>query len=109
MGSSSGKTSKAERSAFLLILEFSKQISNHVVPSPQSHSATVSSDGISGSRAAKPTRRRICLASWGWVPVPRRARTAEFRAARELPAAPAREGEGGSVYPGARMGALLYE
>ena len=45
----------------------------------------------------------------GWLPVPRRARTAQFRAARELPTAPAREGAGGSIYPGARMGALLYE
>merc|ERR1712088_1158420 len=85
----------------------SQKTSNHVFPSPQSHSSTVSSDGISGSRAAKSTRRRICLAGRGWLPVPRWATTAQFRAARVEGAA--REGEGGSVHPGAWMGTFLYE
>ena len=112
----------------------SQRTSNHVFPSPQSHSSTVSSDGISGnnssdtitasmpkyrmkcknysnyndsnlgSRAAKSTRGRICLASRGWLPIPRRATTA---AARGKGAA--RQGAGGSVHPGAWMGTTLYE
>jgi len=111
----------------------SQRTSNHVFPSPQSHSSTVSSDGISGndssdtitasmlkyrmkckncnyndsnlgSRAAKSPRGRICLASRGWLPIPRRATTA---AAWGKGAA--RQGAGGSVHPGAWMGTTLYE
>merc|ERR1712060_390920 len=102
--SSSGKTSKAETFSFLSIL---KRTSSHVFPSPQSHSSTVSSDGISGSRAAKSTRRRICLESRGWLPVPRWATTAQFRASSRKGAT--REGAGGPVHPRTWMGTFLYE
>merc|ERR1712038_1067759 len=106
--------------------------SNHVFPSPQSHGATVSEDGLTGSRTAKSARRRIRLESRGeisvldsleiptvnhpdltltvspspgWLPVPRWTRwpaATGLRAAVEGP-------EAGSVHPGARVGALTLE
>merc|ERR1712061_548107 len=76
--------------------------SNHVFPSPQSHGATVSEDGFTGSRTAKSARRRIRLESRGWLPVPRWPAATGLRAAMEGP-------EAGSVHPGARVGALTLE
>ena len=43
----------------------------------------------------------------GWLPVPRWATTAQFRAASREGAT--REGAGGPVHPGTRMGTFLYE
>merc|ERR1711910_219591 len=82
-----------------------KNNSNHVFPSPQSHGATVSEDGLTGSRTAKSAWRRIRLESRGWLPVPRWTRwptATGLRAAVEGP-------EAGSVHPGARVGALTLE
>merc|ERR1712141_697979 len=65
--------------------------SNHVFPSPQSHGATVSEDGLTGSRTAKSARRRIRLESRGWLPVPRWTRwpaATGLRAAMEGPELP---------------------
>merc|ERR1711874_404746 len=53
-----------------LIDQFCKTlIKHHVLASPQSHRATISPHGVAGSCAA---RWRVCLASWGWLPIPRR-------------------------------------
>merc|ERR1712061_299376 len=108
MGSSSTEETSGPAASVCHLTSFRPSLYNnsyHVFPSPQSHGATVSEDGLTGSRTAKSAWRRIRLESRGWLPVPRWTRWSAatgLRAAMEGP-------EAGLVHPGARVGALTLE
>merc|ERR1712211_205049 len=81
-----------------LIDQFRKSLINHhVLASPQSHRATVSPHGVAGSLAA---RWRVRLASWGWLPIPRRQGRLRTREGPKIHRAR------GTVHPGSWLGTL---